>query len=110
MTTFPSFFLHVLYVSFLFFLLSAKGYSAASDTLTNDYSIDQFTATDGFVSSEIYSIIQDQQGFIWFGTAENGVMRYDGKNVKLYEASSDAVKGLSHNDAGNLMLDKNGHH
>ncbi|NDW20928.1 hybrid sensor histidine kinase/response regulator [Alteromonas hispanica] len=108
MTTFPSFFLHVLYVSFLFFLLSAKGYSAASDTLTNDYSIDQFTATDGFVSSEIYSIIQDQQGFIWFGTAENGVMRYDGKNVKLYEASSDAVKGLSHNDAGNLMLDKNG--
>ncbi|MEL7289429.1 MAG: two-component regulator propeller domain-containing protein, partial [Pseudomonadota bacterium] len=45
----------------------------------NEYSVELLTAEDGFVSSEIYSIIQDRQGFLWFGTAENGVMRYDGR-------------------------------
>ncbi|MCF2858384.1 response regulator [Pseudoalteromonas sp. SMS1] len=76
--------------------------------LANQYSVKKLTAEDGFASSEIYSIIQDQQGFLWFGTAENGVMRYDGRKVTLFEFDSKNVNGLSHNDAGNLMLDRNG--
>lgn len=79
-----------------------------SNSLVNDYSVKKLTAEDGFVSSEIYSIIQDKQGFLWFGTAENGVMRYDGRNVVLFEFDSQNSHGLSHNDAGNLMLDKSG--
>ena len=66
------------------------------------------TEDDGFVSSEIYSIIQDNQGLLWFGTAENGVMRYDSRKVTLFEFDSLSPNGLSHNDAGNLMLDRNG--
>ncbi|MCG7550084.1 hybrid sensor histidine kinase/response regulator [Pseudoalteromonas sp. Of7M-16] len=76
--------------------------------LSNQYSVKKLTAEDGFVSSEIYSIIQDQQGLLWFGTAENGVMRYDGRKVTLFEFDSETMNGLSHNDAGNLMLDRNG--
>ncbi|TMP25666.1 diguanylate cyclase [Pseudoalteromonas rubra] len=76
--------------------------------LANQYSLKKLTAEDGFVSSEIYSIIQDQQGLLWFGTAENGVMRYDGRKVTLFEFDGKSVEGLSHNDAGNLMLDRNG--
>ncbi|KZN67284.1 hypothetical protein N478_17835 [Pseudoalteromonas luteoviolacea S4060-1] len=76
--------------------------------LANQYSVKKLTAEEGFASSEIYSIIQDQQGFLWFGTAENGVMRYDGRKVTLFEFDSDNINGLSHNDAGNLMLDRNG--
>lgn len=74
----------------------------------NEYSVELLTADDGFVSSEIYSIIQDRQGFLWFGTAENGVMRYDGRKVTLFESDSEHGQGLSHNDAGNLMLDAEG--
>ncbi|WP_334048688.1 hybrid sensor histidine kinase/response regulator [Alteromonas gracilis] len=74
----------------------------------NEYSVELLTAEDGFVSSEIYSIIQDHQGFLWFGTAENGVMRYDGRKITLFEADNDHSQSLSHNDAGNLMLDANG--
>ena len=76
--------------------------------LNNKYLIKKLTAEDGFVSSEIYSIIQDTQGLLWFGTAENGVMRYDGRKVTLFEFDSMSPGGLSHNDAGNLMLDQNG--
>ena len=74
----------------------------------NEYSVELLTADDGFVSSEIYSIIQDRQGFLWFGTAENGVMRYDGRQVKLFESNAEQINTLSHDDAGNLMLDKDG--
>ncbi|MCG7534779.1 hybrid sensor histidine kinase/response regulator [Pseudoalteromonas sp. OOF1S-7] len=76
--------------------------------LANQYSVKKLTAEDGFVSSEIYSIIQDRQGLLWFGTAENGVMRYDGRKVTLFEFDGQSSSGLSHNDAGNLMLDRNG--
>lgn len=74
----------------------------------NEYAVELLTAEDGFVSSEIYSIVQDRQGFLWFGTAENGLMRYDGRNVKLFESNSENEQSLSHNDAGNLMLDAEG--
>jgi len=80
-----------------------------SSKLINKYSVKKLTEEDGFVSSEIYSIIQDQQGLLWFGTAENGVMRYDGRKVTLFEYDSMSSNGLSHNDAGNLMLDRNGY-
>ena len=83
-------------------------YPSNADKLMNEYSVELLTAEDGFVSSEIYSIIQDRQGFLWFGTAENGVMRYDGRRVTLFESDSDPSQGLSHNDAGNLMLDAEG--
>lgn len=82
--------------------------SEEQSNLINEYTVKKLTAEDGFVSSEIYSIIQDTQGFIWFGTAENGVMRYDGRKISLFEFDSMDSKSLSHNDAGNLMLDRNG--
>ncbi|WP_269518015.1 hybrid sensor histidine kinase/response regulator [Alteromonas sp. BMJM2] len=108
MTTHHAFFLRALTAIIVFFFFVSSGYPSSSDKLVNEYSIEQLTANDGFVSSEIYSIIQDTQGFLWFGTAENGVMRYDGKKVKLFESNNDVAKGLSHNDAGNLMLDRDG--
>ncbi|MDO6446505.1 response regulator [Colwellia sp. 1_MG-2023] len=87
--------------------VSANSYQQ-STKLVNEYSVEKLTAEDGFVSSEIYSIIQDHQGFLWFGTAENGVMRYDGRKVTLFEYDSTSENSLSHNDAGNLMLDHQG--
>ena len=76
--------------------------------LMNEYSVSLLTEEDGFVSSEIYSIIQDNQGLLWFGTGESGIMRYDGRKVTLFEFDSMNSNGLSDNDAGNLMLDRNG--
>lgn len=95
-------------VIFLFGWADSVDSAEQSSKLENEYSIKTLTAEDGFVSSEIYSIIQDEQGVLWFGTAENGVMRYDGRNVNLFEFDSQNINSLSHNDAGNLMLDQNG--
>ncbi|MFY8298993.1 two-component regulator propeller domain-containing protein [Pseudoalteromonas sp. SS15] len=96
------------HVVFMLLLIISSNSVAQIPLLTNEYSVKKLTAEEGFVSSEIYSIIQDKQGLIWFGTAENGVMRYDGRKVTLFEFDSMSDNGLSHNDAGNLMLDRNG--
>jgi diguanylate cyclase (GGDEF)-like protein len=98
----------------MFFILISVGimipaYSnERSPEFINEYSVEMLTEEDGFVSSEIYSIIQDHQGLLWFGTAENGIMRYNGRKVTLFEFNNIDSNGLSHNDVGNLMLDHTG--
>ena len=42
----------------------------------------------------VASVIQDSHGFIWAATY-NGLMKYDGKNSKIYNTST--VKGLQSN-------------
>ncbi len=99
---------------FIFFVILIVGIiipahsNESLSEISNEYSVELLTEEDGFVSSEIYSIVQDTQGLLWFGTAENGVMRYDGRKVTLFEFDSMSSNGLSHNDAGNLMLDRDG--
>jgi len=72
------------------------------------YKIELLSEEDGFVSSEIYSILQDHQGFLWFGTAENGLMNYDGKKVRIFENDIAKPFSLSHNNAGNILLENSG--
>jgi len=42
-----------------------------------------FTTRDGLSGNIVYSIAQDADGVIWFGT-NNGVTRYDGKNWRSF--------------------------
>jgi len=44
-----------------------------SSMLINQYSVKILTEEDGFVSTEIYSIMQDKQGLLWFGPAEKSL-------------------------------------
>ncbi|WP_435262162.1 sensor histidine kinase [Tenacibaculum sp. nBUS_03] len=52
----------------------------------------QFTEKDGLPDIEFYSIVEDNQGFIWLG-ANKGLYRYDGKEFKNY--SHPDKRGLS---------------
>lgn len=42
-----------------------------------------FTVNDGLPSNLIYSMVQDDKGFLWIGT-DNGVARFDGKNFRVF--------------------------
>ena len=98
----------ILLVSFWAGILAPVYSYASSKDINSEYSVELLTEGDGFISSEIYSIIQDQQGLLWFGTGENGIMRYDGRKVTLFEFDSNKPNGLSDDDAGNLMIDRHG--
>ncbi|KGJ89177.1 ligand-binding sensor domain-containing diguanylate cyclase [Colwellia psychrerythraea] len=88
-----------LLLTFTFSLLISAFFTKASE-----YKADLLTEEDGFTSFEVYSIVQDRQGFLWFGTSEHGLMRYDGNKVTHIEYDMSNPSGLSHTSAGNLSL------
>ena len=50
----------------------------------SQYRFDQISRAEGLSNASISSIVQDQYGFLWFGT-QGGLNRYDGKNIKVYD-------------------------
>lgn len=52
----------------------------------------QYTTKEGLPSSEVYHIMEDSKGFLWFST-DNGVSRFDGFEFKNYSTKH----GLSDN-------------
>ena len=51
---------------------------------------------DGLSGNSVRSIIQDRQGFMWFGTW-NGLNRYDGYTFNVYKRDPDDANSLSDN-------------
>ncbi len=72
-----------------------------------------FTKEDGLCSNNVASIVEDQQGNIWFGSItsdfpeyieEGGVSRYDGQRFTQFPE----VRGLTANDIYDLYADRSG--
>ena len=55
----------------------------------------------------VTSIVQDDHGFIWFGTLE-GLMRFDGYEIRRFRHDQKKVNSLASNSIMELAKDKNG--
>jgi len=62
-----------------------------------------YTTFDGLPSQVVYSVCQDNKGFIWFGT-QNGLCRFDGTNFKTYTTDD----GMPDNEVLQISEDKEG--
>jgi ligand-binding sensor domain-containing protein len=79
----------------------------------NGKTFTNFTATDGLMTNVVYSIMEDKDSNLWFGTT-NGVSRYNGKSFTGYPFS--AIKGNSiqtntptlYTEVPSMLQDKNG--
>ena len=60
--------------------------------------------SSGLSNTRVTSIVHENGGFVWMGT-KNGLNRYDGKDIKIYNKQNSA---LSANDIADLYLDKDG--
>jgi len=58
---------------------------------------------DGLPQEDVSSILQDQKGYMWFGT-NSGVVRYNGRSMEVF----DVKKGLSDNSISDIKEDKDG--
>ncbi len=56
----------------------------------------------------VFSIVQDQKGFIWFTSIQKGLQRYDGKKITTYNHNSDNPNSLSSNLAVAVTVDPSG--
>lgn len=71
----------------------------------------QYTIDNGLNQNSVYSIVQDENGFLWIGT-EDGLHRFDGNEMTVYEAipgrkgglSSDFINGLARTGDGGLWI------
>ncbi len=63
-----------------------------------------FDTLDGLASGIIFSMIQDREGNLWFGTLGKGVSRYDGKSF----VNLTTKDGLAHNWVSSMIQDREG--
>jgi signal transduction histidine kinase/ligand-binding sensor domain-containing protein len=67
------------------------------------YTFKNIGSDQGLSSIEIWDVIQDKEGFIWFTTL-GGLVKYDGRLLKFYNVKN----GLSSNLTRNLFEDSKG--
>jgi signal transduction histidine kinase/DNA-binding response OmpR family regulator/ligand-binding sensor domain-containing protein len=68
---------------------------------------ERITVEDGLPNPSVLDIIQDQQGFMWFGTA-SGIVRYDGYEMKIYYPSANLRDSLPVRNVPQLGQDRSG--
>ncbi len=68
----------------------------------------QLSLEDGLSQSVVNVILQDRQGFLWFGT-QDGLNRYDGYNFKVYKPNPEDPNSLSDGWIESLYEDSDGH-
>jgi diguanylate cyclase (GGDEF)-like protein len=79
------------------------------DALAHERNIrfDRVSLEQGLSQSAINFIMQDSQGFMWFGT-EDGLNRYDGYEFTVYKRDSEDPASLSHNFVWTILEDSHG--
>jgi ligand-binding sensor domain-containing protein/signal transduction histidine kinase len=83
----------------IIFALSALCVHAQTPTLKfNTYNIN-----DGLSQNQVFTIIQDKQGFIWFGTDE-GLNRFDGYEFKIYKHEENNANSIIDNSIHSLEV------
>jgi len=65
-----------------------------------EYNYYHYDVKDGLSGSNIYTIVQDKDGFLWVG-AETGLSRFDGTSFKNYGSN----EGLNDNEIIDLFVD-----
>jgi DNA-binding NtrC family response regulator/ligand-binding sensor domain-containing protein len=72
-----------------------------------EYVFSRTSIEHGLSESIVNTIIQDEQGFVWFGT-QDGLNKYDGYAFKVYKAQPGNPTSLSNNNIIALYLDHEG--
>ena len=92
-------------VILLFFFCLASNIYATNDTI---FQIDKrIILQKGLSQSRVHSIIEDERGFMWFGTAD-GLNRYDGYTFKIFRNIFNDTTSLPSNIINSMVEDIDG--
>lgn len=86
----------ILFVTLCAFTISSKAYYFRS-----------YQVEDGLSHNNVWAVMQDTKGFLWFGT-NDGLNRFDGKNFKVFRKSSGDTLSIGNNFIHCLKEDSQG--
>lgn len=79
-------------IFFFLFILCLTFYSSGAQNL----SFKKLKVEDGLSHNSVISMLQDENGFLWFGT-KDGLNRYDGYNFKVFRNDSENANSIGSN-------------
>jgi signal transduction histidine kinase/ligand-binding sensor domain-containing protein/CheY-like chemotaxis protein len=77
-----------------------------SHSQQNNIRFKRLTSDQGLSQNWIRCIIQDKDGFMWFGTGGNGINKYDGYDFKVYKNDPNDTNSITSNWVNTLYVDK----
>lgn len=95
-------------VVILILILLSRLLAAAVTPSINDYIFKQITIKEGLSQSSILAIIQDREGFMWFGTG-NGLNKFDGYTFTVYINDPYNPASISDNEISAIYEDTEGY-
>ena len=69
---------------------------------TQDIRFQRITIRDGLAHDSVYSLLQDEAGFMWLST-ESGLCRFDGYHFLTYNHNPFEATSISYNSSGALL-------
>ena len=98
-----------LYILFSFLIIPWLSFPLNATDLPVKF--ENLTSQDGLSQNSVYTILQDQDGFMWFGT-RIGLNRYDGKTFKIFlpdlydqgSIPSNRISSLCEDQEGSLWV------
>ena len=83
------------YLSLIWTLLMATTLPILAQDFSNLH-FRKLQVTDGLSENSVYSILQDQTGYMWFGT-KDGLNRFDGNDFRVYQKRNSDPSSLGNN-------------
>ena len=90
---------------FVLVLISLVGSLVTAQT--PEYQHWRLARKDGLSHPTVYGIIQDDRGFLWFGT-QNGINRYDGYQMQTYTPEDNSRETSAANSVSTILSDGRG--
>jgi ligand-binding sensor domain-containing protein/signal transduction histidine kinase/DNA-binding response OmpR family regulator len=89
-----------IFIIFAFLVLNQSG-------LSNNFKFINYQVNNGLSENTVQCIIQDQQGFLWFGT-KDGLNRFDGSEFKIFKHEPGNPNSIGNNFIRSLFQDEDG--
>lgn len=94
-------------ISFLFSILGFLFLINPLIAQNQQYVFEHISIDNGLSHNSVYSIIQDREGFMWFGS-EDGLNRYDGYEFVIFRHDPSNENSLSSSNFGKILQDSEG--
>src|SRR5688572_8228873 len=94
-------------VRFVFVLFAVVSASFPVKSQHLNLRLDQYNTDNGLSQNEVFDIVQDHQGFMWFATDE-GLNRFDGHDFKIFRYEENNPHSVIGNSIQALEVDRHG--